>query len=340
MVALTRKRNRKTRKQQQRRRIKKHTTRRSKGRLLRTRVKKNKTRKLQRGGLNDNDTLFKSIDKIKAIPEYTAFITKYEKILKKMKVVSIKDKLDELNELKKSNKVYDKNMLNALNSAMINKIINDIFKLKQCIDTNCFDDDVLAALLLAEENLLYDPLKYPSGDIPLYPNFLRTEVELEKINAAKESFTTYYNNNNKVTNEHKINKRKKFILVLLSTATNISRNKVKLVKDVKEEKDAVPFFKTEFQDMLTHLQNDNNLFEVPLRDPTEEEIQKTGNADSFGFKTDNTAKALAGLPEEATPSEGEEEINVALFKPRDPIYDIGTNTDENDEPIYASVEAL
>lgn len=327
MAALTRKRNRKTRKQQQRRRIKKHTTRRLKGRLLRTRVKKNKTRKLQRGGLNDNDTLFKRIDVIKAIPEYTAFIKKYETNFKK---ISIKDKLDELNELKKSNKVYDKNMLNALNSAMINKIINDIFKLNQCKATNCFDDDVLAALLLDEENLLYDPLKYPSG-IPLYSNFLRTEVELEKINAAKESFTTYYNNNNKVTNEHKINKRKKFILVLLSTATNISRNnKVKLDKKVKEEKDAVPFFKTEFQDMLTHLQNDNNLFEVPLGDPTEEEIQKTGNADSFGInKTDNTAKALAGLPEEgATPSEEEEEINEELFNSQEPLYYLGTNVKE------------
>ena len=88
MVALTRKWNRKTRKQQQRQRIKKHTTRRPKQRLLRTRVKKNKTRKLQRGGLKDGDALSKSIDVIiRKNPEYKDFIeTKIIKIDDKVKI--------------------------------------------------------------------------------------------------------------------------------------------------------------------------------------------------------------------------------------------------------------
>jgi hypothetical protein len=260
MVALTRKRNRKTLKRRRTRRVKKHTTRRFKQRLLRTRVKKNKTRKLQRGGLKDGDALSKDIDEIiKKNPEYKDFIeTKIIKIDDKGKIKIINKESVEIrpNKFNKKKPYYYINyeaiknteLFKEFNAIMTNKIINNNFK--KCLN-DCPDDNALATMLLKEEESYGKSRGWFNSSYPYFDDkqFLTLDIELDKIKEARIIFDEIYNKS-----EDDLVRKKKFITVLLNSALHVVAVDVRSVKD---QPSAITCFTNAFKITLDDLiQND------------------------------------------------------------------------------------
>ena len=311
MAALTRKRNRKTLKQQQRQRIKKHTTRRLKGRLLRTRVKKNKTRKLQRGGLKDNDILFKTIDNIiKENPEYTAFITKYKQIIKKSYLKY--DKTINYDAIKENNKLFKE-----FNAIMTNKIINDNFK--KCLN-DCPDDDALAKMLKNEEGDQILKKNQGWGDnSPLYfTDFLTLDIELDKIKEARIIFDERYNKS-----EDDLVRKKKFITVLLQSPLNVVAVDVRLVKD---QPSAIKCFTDAFKITLDALIQNDLEFKSD-----NEPADKTKTTRPYNNREANTVAALQSLPESVNPYEvnGDGENDFGFGRPESPTYDFASSSNRD-----------
>ena len=315
MVALTRKRNRKTRKQQQRQRIKKHTTRRPKQRLLRTRVKKNKTRKLQRGGLKDGDALSKSIDVIiRKNPEYKDFIeTKIIKIDDKGKIKiinkeSVEIRANTFNKKKNYYINYEKLiqnpvLFNEFNAIMTNKIINDNFK--KC--SNDCSDHALATLLLNVEKANALPVSRWFNISYLYFNeneLLTLDIELDKIKEARIIFDERYNKS-----EDDLVRKKKFITVLLQSALNVVAVDVHSAKDQPR---AVECF--------------TNAFKTKLDDLIQNDLE---------FKSDNEP---ADKTKTTRPSSNRKAKTVAFLKSLPNVNNPYDNNEENEENELVNLE--